>query len=164
MKLPKLKYYYHATTVENADKILKKGFLVPQEYKSTGTSPGVFFANSPQNAGHFLKLRGHDQYVVFKVPRERFKMDHMFPGGADKFPKQFNMLCVRYLGLVAVSRPDMVVVNDNRQMLPPGVEIVTSGTNKIGMKIVDMEAFEAFIEANPEIKKMVEQAKQEITS
>ena len=155
MKLPKLKYWYHATPVETANKIINCGYLVPQAHKDDLTL-GVFFANTFHNAAHWMLMRGITDYVVFKIPRSRLDPNNMFPGGADRLPKEMNMICMRHLAPVPIQDEDVTVVKDQRQFAIPGVEVFTEGTKRIGMKIVDMAAFEAYIEANPELKKMIE--------
>lgn len=154
MTLPKLKYWYHATTIELADKIIASGYLVPQPHKDN-MSLGVFFANTLSNAGHWLAIRGHSEYVVFKIPRSRLNTKEMRIGGADRMPKELNMICMRHLDIVPVTAADMTPVNDNRTFEIPGVEIFTVGTKKLGMKVVDLAAFEAYIEANPKLKEMI---------
>lgn len=158
MKLPKLKSWYHATDLATAEQIIESGHLIPQAHKGD-TTLGVFFANSAENAGHFLMLRGIKEYVVFKVPRDRLVKTAMFPGGADRMPPELGIVCMRHLGAVPVSRSDAILVQDDRTCDIPGVAIRTDGTRRMAMEIVDLEAFEAYIEANPELKQMIEQAK-----
>lgn len=156
MKLPKLKYWYHATDLKTAEKILESGFLIPQRHKGDITL-GVFFANTAENAGQWLLMRGVTDYVVFKIPRSRLNSKAMFVGGADRLPKELNMICMRHLDIVKVEFEDTIRVTDGRGFEIPGVEIFSEGTKKLGMKIVDIEAFEAYIAANPELKKMIDE-------
>lgn len=79
----------------------------------------------------------------------------MFPGGADRMPKEMNMICMRHLDVVKVEAQDGTACHSPEFKLP-GIEIFTQGTGKTGMKIVDMAAFEAYIEANPELKQIIE--------
>jgi hypothetical protein len=160
MKLPKLKYWYHATDFATAEQIIASGHLIPQAHKGN-TTLGVFFANSAENAGYFLMLRGIKQYVVFKVPRNRFDKTKMFPGGADRMPEELGIVCMRHLGAVPVNGTDAMQVQDNRTCNIPGVVIRTQGTHRLGMEIVDLAEFEAYIEANPELKAMIEQEQHE---
>jgi hypothetical protein len=154
MKLPKLKYWYHATDTDTANKIIKCGYLLPQEHKDNITF-GVFFANTMANAGQWMMMRGITDYVVFKIPRTRFNADKMFVGGADKMPKELNMICMRYLDKVQILYEDGQICQSPKFDLP-GVEIINDGTSKLSMKISDLKAFESYIEANPELKKMIE--------
>jgi hypothetical protein len=154
MALPKLKYWYHATDVDTANKIVNCGYLVPQAHKDNMTL-GVFFANTLKNAGQWCLLRGMTDYVVFKIPRNRFDPSKMFVGGADRMPKALNMICMRHQGLVAVKAEDGTRIKDDRDCSMPGVKIITNGTTQLGVEIVDIKAFEAYIEANPELKQMI---------
>ncbi len=155
MKLPKLKYWYHSTTHENADKILSCGYLMPQEYKNTGYTAGVFFANSKENAGSFCAMRGISEYIIFKIPRDRFIRARMHDNPADKNSDP-NMLTMRYLDKVKVYPSDAIPVVDDRDFNIPGFRIITDGTNKIGYELVDREAFENYIENNPKLKAMIQ--------
>lgn len=154
MKLPKLKYWYHATDIDTANKIVQSGYLIPQAHKDNLTL-GVFFANTMMNAAQWMIMRGITDYVVFKIPRERLNSNKMFLGQADSMPKELNMICMRHLDKVKVLAEDGTVCNSPEFNLP-GVEIIKQGTKKLGMKIVDMAAFQAYIDANPELKTMIE--------
>lgn len=61
MKLPKRKYWYHATSIDSARSILKDGVL-----KSAWD--GIYFANTSRYASNFCMLRGLDKWAVIKVP------------------------------------------------------------------------------------------------
>lgn len=154
MKLPKLKYWYHATDTETADKIIASGYLIPQAHKD-GITAGVFFANTMRNAGSFCAMRGLKQYIVFKIPRDRFIKEKIFDNPANKSSDP-NMITMRYLDKVKVSADDAIPVQDTRNFNIPGWEVVINGTKQIGYKLVDLKAFESFIEANPELKQMIE--------
>lgn len=154
MKLPKLKYWYHATDIDTANTIIDCGYLIPQAHKDDLTL-GVFFANSMSNAAQWMMMRGITDYVVFKIPRTRFNPNKMFLGGADRMPKQLNMICMRYLDKIKVEAGDGQVCQSPKFELP-GIEIIQQGTKKLGMKIVDMQAFEQYIESNPQLKAMIE--------
>jgi len=156
MKLPKLKNWYHATTLDNAKKILAAGYLIPQEHRTGGLTLGVFFANTKSNAGIWMAQRGHKEYVVFTVPRNRFDTDQMFIGGADRMPQEINMICMRYQGIVPVSTKDVIPVRDDRNFDIPGWKKVQVGTGKFGYECVDPIAFESYVNDNPELKAMIE--------
>lgn len=160
MKLPKLKYWYHATDIDTANKIFDCGYLIPQAHKGDITA-GVFFANSMPNAAQWMMLRGITDYVVFKIPRNRFNSAKMFPGQADRMPKALNMICMRYLDLVKVQAEDGQVCQSPKFELP-GVKIVSNGTKQLKMEVVDMAAFEAYIDANPELKAMIDKQIKEL--
>jgi hypothetical protein len=155
MKLPKLKYWYHATDIDTANKIIECGYLIPQAHKDNMTL-GVFFANSARNAGQWCLMRGITDYVIFKIPRNRFDSNKMFLGGADRMPKELNMICMRHQGPVKVLAQDGTVVNDSREFNMPGCKIITDGTKKLAIKLVDIKAFEEYIESNPALKQMIE--------
>ena len=150
MKLPKLKYWYHATDTETADKIVTCGYLIPQAHKDNITA-GVFFANTVRNAGSFCAMRGLKQYIVFKIPRSRFIRQNMFDNPADKNTDP-DMFTMRYLDKVKVSVADAIPVQDARDFNIPGWEVVTNGTKQIGYKLVDLEAFTQYINDNPKLK------------
>jgi hypothetical protein len=154
MKLPKLKYWYHATSIETADKIVACGYLIPQAHKGDITA-GVFFANTMRNAGSFCAMRGLKKYVVFKIPRDRFIRQNMFDNPADKSTDP-DMFTMRYLDKVKVSVADATPVVDDRDFNLPGWEIVTNGTKQIAYKLVDLAAFEKYIHSNPELKAKIE--------
>lgn len=154
MKLPKLKYWYHATDTETADKIIKCGYLIPQAHQGDMTA-GVFFANTLRNAGSFCAMRGLTQYIVFKIPRNRFIRQNMFDNPADKSDDP-DMITMRYLDKIKVLATDAIPVNDARDFNIPGWEIVTNGTKQIGYKLVDVKAFEQFINNNPALKEEIE--------
>jgi hypothetical protein len=154
MKLPKLKYWYHATDIDTANKIIASGYLVPQAHKGDLTA-GVFFANTINNAAQWMILRGITDYVVFKIPRTRLNSNKMFLGQADRMPKEMNMVCMRYLDIVKVEAQDGSVCQSPEFKLP-GIKIVKDGTKKLGMEIDDMAAFQAYIEANPKLKALID--------
>ena len=159
MSLPKLKNWYHATTYDHAEKILECGYLIPQEHK-TGSSLGVFFSNSKENAGYFLSLRGHSKYIVFKVPRSRLNSKLIHESDAHKTLPGSNMICIRYLEQVPVGGKDILPITDERCWNIPGTEVITNGTNRTAIKIVDQQAFEqarlGYIKSNPEIEAIFE--------
>lgn len=61
MKLPKRKYWYHATSIDNARSIVKDGML-----KSAWD--GIYFANTSGYAENFCLMRGMKEWAVIKVP------------------------------------------------------------------------------------------------
>lgn len=69
-RLPKRKYWYHGTTIENAVKILDEGGLKNRVF-------GIYFANTAQYAGGFARQRSQhtqsNEIVVFKIPTKRLK-------------------------------------------------------------------------------------------
>lgn len=77
MKLPKVKYWYHATTLEAAEKIRQQGQLRP-------AIDGIYFANTNQNASTFMMLRGLSRWAVVRVPGQQLRphleisTDHCF--------------------------------------------------------------------------------------
>ena len=154
MTLPKLKYWYHATDIDTANKIVNSGYLIPQAHQGDLTL-GVFFANTMTNAAQWMVMRGNTDYVVFKIPRSRLNPNKMFPGQADRMPEEMNMICMRHLGVVKVLAQDGTVCKSPEFKLP-GIKIVKDGTKKLSMVIENSEEFEAYIEANPEIKAMIE--------
>jgi hypothetical protein len=154
MKLPKLKYWYHATDCDTAQAIFDSGYLVPQAHRGNLTA-GVFFANTMNNAAQWMMLRGITDYVIFKIPRSRFNPSKMYLGQADRMPKELNMICMRYMDIVKISAADAQRCQSPRFEMP-GVKIISDGTRRLAMEIVDLQAFEAYIEANPELKAMIE--------
>ena len=160
MKLPKLKYWYHATDIDTANKIVQCGYLVPQAHKGDLTL-GVFFANTMRNAAEWMMLRGITDYVVFKIPRTRLNPNKMFPGQADCMPKEMNMICMRHLDVVKVLAEDGTVCKSPEFKLP-GIKIIKDGTKKLGMEVENLEEFEAYIQANPELKAMIEKQIKEL--
>jgi hypothetical protein len=154
MKLPKLKYWYHATDIDTANKIIECGYLIPQAHKGDLTA-GVFFANSMSNAAQWMMLRGITNYVIFKISRTRLNPNKMFLGQADRMPKEMNMICMRHLDMIKVESADATVCQSPEFKLP-GIKIIADGTKKVSMEIDDIEAFEAYIDANPELKAMIE--------
>jgi hypothetical protein len=154
MKLPKLKYWYHATPIDTANKIIQSGYLVPQAHKNDLTL-GVFFANTMSNAAQWMMLRGITDYVVFKIPRTRLNPNKMFIGQADRLPKALNMICMRYLDVVQVTAQDAKQCRSPKLEMP-GVKITADGTKRLSMEIVDIKAFEEYIESNPELKAMID--------
>jgi len=157
MKLPKLKYWYHATDIDTANKIVDSGYLIPQPHKGD-QSLGVFFANTMMNAAQWMMMRGITDYVVFKIPRSRFTPNKMLLGQADRMPPELGMVCMRYLDLVKVYANDGQVCQSPSFEIP-GVEFITEGTKKLSAKIVDMQAFESYVEQNPRIKELIKQKK-----
>jgi hypothetical protein len=63
MKLPKAKYWYHATSIDRAESIVKDGFL-----RSAGD--GIYFANTSRYASNFALLQGLKTWAVIQVPRQ----------------------------------------------------------------------------------------------
>ena len=146
MTLPKLKNWYHATSVETAEKILEQGYLVPQ------TPAGVWFANSGENAGMWANLRGLKEYVVFKIPRTRLNTSDIVEGNIhSKNFDSVNMVTMRYINVIKVSQQDATLVNDKRTFDIPGCEWFTEGTKRLGIKITDREKFEEYCQNTPEI-------------
>ena len=67
MNLPKIKYWYHATTFNNAESILKDGKIKASMF-------GTYFANTSDYAEGFVRMRHAgqiNQIAVFKIPRSR---------------------------------------------------------------------------------------------
>ena len=154
MKLPKLKHWYHATDIDTANKIIECGYLIPQRHKDNLTL-GVFFANTMPNAAQWMMLRGITDYVIFKIPRSRLNTKEMRLGGADRMPKQMNMICMRHLDKVKVLAEDGIVCQSPKFEMP-GIKITKNGTKQLSMEIDDLDAFNAYIEANPELKAMID--------
>ena len=160
MKLPKLKYWYHATDIDTANKIIECGYLVPHSHRGNLTA-GVFFANSMLNASEWMRLRGITEYVVFKIPRTRLNSNKMFAGGADRMPKEMNMICMRHLDKVKVEAQDGTACQSPKFEIP-GIKITKNGTQQLSMEIDDIDAFNAYIEANPDLKAMIDKKIKEI--
>jgi len=67
MKLPKIKYWYHATTFDNAHSIIRDGKIKASMF-------GTYFANTSKYALGFVMLRHMgeiEEIAVFKIPRSR---------------------------------------------------------------------------------------------
>ena len=142
IKLPKLKYWYHATDIDTANTIINRGYLIPQNHRGD-LSLGVFFANTMANAGQWMSLRG------------RFNLVDMRIGGADRMPAEINMICMRYLNMVKVQSADGIMCKGPKFEVP-GVEVFTEGSGKLGFKISNLKLLESYIESIPELKKMIE--------
>jgi len=157
MKVPKLRNWYHATDRATALRILQQGYLVPQEH-APGTTAGIFFANTQANAGTWMRLRGLTQYAVFKIPRTRLDTALIHDNPASKFDLD-QMQCMRYLSVIKVLEQDVSWIEDLRGLpeIPPGCELIVEGKQRIGIKLTDPEAFEAYIDSVPGLRQYVEQ-------
>ena len=149
--MTKIKNWYHATTLENAQKIIDCGYLVPQSHKGY-TSFGVFLSQSRHQAGMWCKLRGYDEYVVFKVRSLALKPSLLVEGGAH----QGDMwgLVKRYLEPVRYDSFDRV--QDTRCFDIPGVRIEREGTARLKMVLDDVKAFEEYIDSTPGLRAMID--------
>jgi hypothetical protein len=97
MKLPKSKYWYHATSIDNAQSIIRDGVL-------KSALDGIYFANTDQNAGNLCRMRGLDEWAVIKVPREMIQ---------DKLERSYDHCFRLPAGChFAVYRGKEVAVND----------------------------------------------------
>lgn len=104
MKLPKLKYWYHATSIEKAHEIVWAGYIKP-------SFDGIYFANSSQYAGGFMRMRGLEEWVTFKIPRDRLDAKQLFLGqdhNPSFYPK--DLVVAQYDGgIVFVNEEDCLV-------------------------------------------------------
>ena len=102
MKVPKLKYLYHATSNERAELILKDGIIKP-------SFDGIYFTNSVRYASGFVKMRGLEEWAVFKIPSSRINRKYLHLGD-DHNPRFFpkDLIVTVYLGgIIEVSEDDV---------------------------------------------------------
>lgn len=90
MKLPKLKHWYHATTHERAEQILRDGCI-------KNMWDAIYMANSRQYAGGFMRMKGLNEWVVFKIPTHRLNRQYLNLSN-DHAPQFFprDLVCVQY--------------------------------------------------------------------
>jgi hypothetical protein len=108
MRLPKLKYWYHATTVDRAEKILQDGCI------KAAWVDGIYLANTNPYAGGFVRMRGHSEWAVFKIPRSRLDVKKIAVSD-DHNPRFFpkDLIAVRYLDQeISVSTQDVEFYED----------------------------------------------------
>jgi hypothetical protein len=92
MKLPKLKHWYHATTIERAQQIVQDGCL------KAAWIDGIYMTNKQNYSETFVKMRGHSEWAVIKIPSSRLDRTqlHISTDHAFEVPKDF--VSVRYIG------------------------------------------------------------------
>jgi hypothetical protein len=152
MTLPKIKNWYHATPLATAELIMQSGYLVPQLHKGD-TSLGVFFAQTAQQAGQWCALRGHKEYVVFRVRTQDLDRKLMHKANMLNNEQQFGVV-MRYLRPVRYT--EVIHVRDNRNYDIPGVEIRTEGTQRLQLVVTDLQAFEAHVNSVPGLREYID--------
>lgn len=60
--------YFHATTHENAEKIMQDGVI------RKGIDGGVYICKQPLEAARFVAIRGHETGTIFEVELEERKV------------------------------------------------------------------------------------------
>lgn len=60
--------YFHATTHENAEKIMQDGMI------RKGMDGGVYICKQPLEAARFVAIRGHETGTIFEVELEERKI------------------------------------------------------------------------------------------
>ena len=102
MKLPKLKYWYHATTLDRANQIIFDGYIKP------GWIDGIYLANTENYASGFVRMRGNSKWAVFKIPRKRLNVKSLTISD-DHNPSFFpeDLICARY------SEPQIDITEDD---------------------------------------------------
>lgn len=127
-----VKKWYHATTLELADQILSDGYIIP------GDQNVVYLAARREDAGFFLKARGHSKYAMFEIQRRDLDGNKLFTN-----PATSDMISAVYCKPIAVSLRNYKPVIDERDLTNgmPGLEIITKGNGKTGILCKDPDAF-----------------------
>ena len=94
-----MKYYYHATPMENYDSIHEKGIL-------RGCDRVIYLAEEPEEAARFVAIRGYKEILVCKVyidenlVEESFDHnENFFKCKAYTYPQDISRYSIRnYLG------------------------------------------------------------------
>lgn len=110
--------YYHGTTLDNKEKIIKQGFVIgkPQSYYAMGN--GIYFTNIRDTAKEYgevvITVELNDNKIIpFKDAGEMQKYIYNKTGNIE-----FNFLpeCLFSDGKVGVKHKDTVVIFDTKQI------------------------------------------------
>lgn len=73
-----MKYYYHATPMENYDSIYEKGIL-------RGWDAVIYLAEEPEEAARFVAIRGYKEILVCKVYLDENLVEESFDHNENFF-------------------------------------------------------------------------------
>lgn len=92
MRLPKLKHWYHATTIDRAEQIIKDGYLKP------AWIDGIYMTNRDIYSERFVRMRGANQWALIKVPADRLDRTQLHISNDHAFEVPEDFISVRYIG------------------------------------------------------------------
>jgi hypothetical protein len=136
-----VKKWYHATTLELADKILSDGYIMPMPQSHNLNL--IYLAALREDAGYFPRARGHSKYAMFEIQRRDLDGNKLFTNPATR-----DMISAVYCKPIPVSLRNYKPVIDQRDLTfgLPGLELRTEGNRRTQLVLNDPAAFEKHLE------------------